>query len=77
MLSASKDIPLIFRDCRLLSEAVSDDSDSDIELIGVSLTPNGKQNGKRKRQQRSRSRSITPPPALPLHQIQNAKNIVR
>jgi hypothetical protein len=60
----------------MLSEAASDDSDPDIELIDMSLTPNGK-NGKRKRQQRSRSRSITPPPALPLHQIQNAKNIVR
>ena len=60
----------------MLSVTVSDDSDSDIELIGTSLTPDGK-NGKRKRQQRSHSRSITPPPALPLHQIQNAKYIVR
>ncbi|KAF8799030.1 hypothetical protein BYT27DRAFT_7202790 [Phlegmacium glaucopus] len=62
---------------RMLSEVVSDGSDSDLELIDISMTPNRTQNGKRKRQQRSRSRSITPPPALPLHQIQNAKNIVR
>ncbi|KDR82499.1 hypothetical protein GALMADRAFT_237823 [Galerina marginata CBS 339.88] len=58
---------------RMLSVDLSDDSD--IEFTGLS-TPNSKLNGKRKRQ-RSRSRSITPPPALPLHQIQNAKNVVR
>ena len=60
----------------MLSVAESDDSDSDVQLIGTSFTPDDKK-GKRKRQQRSRSRSITPPPALPLHQIQNAKFIVR
>ncbi|KAF8964320.1 hypothetical protein BDZ97DRAFT_1904414 [Flammula alnicola] len=57
---------------RMLSEDLFDDSDG-IEIIGESSTAQGK----RKRKQRSRSRSITPPPALPEHQIQNAKNVVR
>ncbi|KAF8158052.1 hypothetical protein B0H34DRAFT_707321 [Crassisporium funariophilum] len=64
---------------RMLSEALSDsDSDSDLEIIDNndgSSPPTGKR--KRKLKQRSRSRSITPPPALPQHQIQNAKNVVR
>ena len=60
----------------LLSHELSDDSDDGIEITGESSTPNGKGKGKRKRA-RSRSRSITPPPALPAHQIQNAKNVVR
>ncbi|KAF8879087.1 hypothetical protein CPB84DRAFT_1793598 [Gymnopilus junonius] len=63
---------------RLLSKDISDnDSDDDVEFLGDSSTPNTKANGKRKRQERSRSRSITPPPSVPFHQIQNAKNLVR
>ncbi|KAF8195401.1 hypothetical protein BJ912DRAFT_956829 [Pholiota molesta] len=58
---------------RLLSQDLSSNSDSDIEVLGGSSTPKGK----RKRQQRSRSRSITPPPALPDYQVQAAKNVVR
>ena len=61
----------------MLSVAESDDSDSDVQLIGTSLTPDAKKGKRKRQQQRSRSRSITPPPALPLHQIQNAKYIVR
>lgn len=60
---------------RLLSEDLSDDSD--VELLAESSSKEDKSFGKRKRQQRSRSRSITPPPALPSHQIQTAKNVVR
>lgn len=61
---------------RLLSVGLTDSSDSDgIEIVGVS-TPRGNQPKKRKRQ-RSRSKSITPPPALPFHHIQNARNVVR
>ena|SRR6266511_260998 len=61
----------------LLSEEMSSPSDDDvIEVNGGPYMPSEKQNGKRKRM-RSRSRSITPPPALPVHQILNAKRIVR
>ncbi|KAF8887183.1 hypothetical protein BD779DRAFT_1662606 [Infundibulicybe gibba] len=62
---------------RLLSEGVSDDSDADSITIIEAPTQSSKKAGKRKRPQRSRSRSITPPPALPFHQIQNARNVVR
>ncbi|KAF9525541.1 hypothetical protein CPB83DRAFT_771916 [Crepidotus variabilis] len=61
---------------RMLSVDLSDSSDDDIQIIGDSSTPRGNHKGKRKRP-RSRSRSITPPPALPEHQLQNAKNVVR
>lgn len=61
---------------RLLSVGLTDSSDSDgIEVVGVS-TSRGNQTQKRRRQ-RSRSKSITPPPALPFHHIQNARNVVR
>ncbi|TFK40868.1 hypothetical protein BDQ12DRAFT_680194 [Crucibulum laeve] len=58
---------------RLLSKDPSSDSDSDIEIIGSTPGPSAK----RKKHARSRSRSITPPPAVPLHTIQNARNVVR
>ena len=54
----------------------SSSDDGVIEVTGEARTSSEKQNGKRKRM-RSRSRSITPPPALPAHQILNAKRIVR
>ncbi|KAJ3513491.1 hypothetical protein NLJ89_g2912 [Agrocybe chaxingu] len=60
---------------RMLSQDLSESSDDEVEITGESSTPNGKRFGKRKR--RSRSRSITPPPALPQHQIQSAKDLVR
>ncbi|KAJ6508476.1 hypothetical protein C8R45DRAFT_444465 [Mycena sanguinolenta] len=58
---------------RLMSEALSDDSDSnsDILLVGDASTP------KNKRKKRSRSRSITPPPPVPKQQVQMAKDLVR
>lgn len=52
----------------LLSEGLSEDSDSDV----VAVSP-VKNNNKR----RSRSRSITPPPALPRLKLQEARDIVR
>ncbi|KAF9468649.1 hypothetical protein BDZ94DRAFT_1245911 [Collybia nuda] len=64
------------KDPRLLSVGLSDSSGSDdVEVIGVS-TLKASQDARRKRQ-RSRSKSITPPPALPYHHIQNARNVVR
>ncbi len=60
---------------RLLAIEISDDEDDDFALQGIENTPN-KSKLKRKRQ-RSRSRSITPPPAIPLHQLQNARNVIR
>ncbi|KAF9013202.1 hypothetical protein BDQ17DRAFT_1342970 [Cyathus striatus] len=61
---------------RLLSQDLSDDSDSDgVEILGSS-TPGGSK-AQRKGKGKARSRSITPPPALPLHQIQNAREVVR
>ncbi|KAJ7486102.1 hypothetical protein B0H11DRAFT_1138409 [Mycena galericulata] len=60
---------------RLLSEALSDDSDSDVvEVTNESGTPTKK--GKNKKR-RSRSRSITPPPMLPKHTLQLARDLVR
>lgn len=60
-----------------MSADLSDGSDGsdDIEFLGSSETPRTKQPSKRKRL-RTRSRSITPPPALPLHQLQNARALV-
>ncbi|KAJ7625341.1 hypothetical protein DFH06DRAFT_1229212 [Mycena polygramma] len=57
---------------RLMSETLSDDSDSDILVVGDGSTP---QNKRKKR--RSRSRSITPPPPVSKHLKDMAKNIVR
>ncbi|GLB38205.1 putative ubiquitin-2 like Rad60 SUMO-like [Lyophyllum shimeji] len=61
---------------RLLSVGLSDESDNDIEIVGTSTTPRNTQAPKRKRQ-RTRSRSITPPPALPIHQLQHARAVVQ
>ncbi|KAJ7767530.1 hypothetical protein DFH07DRAFT_808813 [Mycena maculata] len=60
---------------RLMSETLSD-SDSDVlEITEASGgTPINKRKGKKRR---SRSRSITPPPALPQHQLQAARDLVR
>ncbi|KAJ6584174.1 hypothetical protein DFH09DRAFT_267560 [Mycena vulgaris] len=58
---------------RLLSEELSEDSDSDgVEITDASGTP-----VKNKRKRRSRSRSITPPPALARQQLQQARDVVR
>lgn len=61
---------------RLLSADLSENSDDEIQIVGESTTPSKKHTAKRKRE-RSRSRSITPPPALPLHQLQKAREVVR
>ncbi|KAL0960973.1 hypothetical protein HGRIS_005970 [Hohenbuehelia grisea] len=62
---------------RFLSEGLSDhDSDTDgVEVVeGAGASTLGA--SKRKRA-RSRSRSITPPPALPIYQVQYARSLVR
>ncbi|KAG7445799.1 uncharacterized protein BT62DRAFT_932963 [Guyanagaster necrorhizus] len=59
---------------RLLSEDASDGDDS--ALQSIETTP-GKLKRKRENRQRSRSRSITPPPAIPIQQLQNARNVIR
>ncbi|KAK0201966.1 hypothetical protein DFS33DRAFT_1351163 [Desarmillaria ectypa] len=64
---------------RLLSEEASDgdaDLDDELALQGIENTP-GKLKRKRETRQRSRSRSITPPPAIPIQQLQNARNVIR
>ncbi|RDB19065.1 hypothetical protein Hypma_014343 [Hypsizygus marmoreus] len=61
---------------RLLSVDLSDDSDDEVEITGSATTPRGKQLANRKRQ-RTRSRSITPPPALPIQQVQHARALVQ
>ncbi|KAJ7069751.1 hypothetical protein C8F01DRAFT_1113820 [Mycena amicta] len=59
---------------RMLSKEPSSDSDSDIvEFLNETRSKQKKRKGK----ERSRSRSLTPPPALPEHQLRNARNIVR
>ncbi|KAJ2933383.1 hypothetical protein H1R20_g3694, partial [Candolleomyces eurysporus] len=68
---------------RMLSaEPASDDSDSDVaELSDPSVTPNNsRRQSKRKKQRqrsRSRSRSLTPPPMIPLQQVENVRKFVR
>ncbi|KAJ6621798.1 hypothetical protein B0H10DRAFT_2214857 [Mycena sp. CBHHK59/15] len=58
---------------RLLSEGLSEDSDSDpLEITDASGSPS-----KNKRKRRSRSRSITPPPELRREQIQLTHEIIR
>jgi len=57
-----------------------EDSDDSIKLVDINKTPNAHGNLKRKRgneKKRSRSKSITPPPEVPKHQLQNVKGIVR
>ncbi|KAJ7451561.1 hypothetical protein FB451DRAFT_701561 [Mycena latifolia] len=59
---------------RLLSQELSEDSDSDdVEITDAFGTPAKNKHKKR----RSRSRSITPPPALARHQLQQAREVVR
>lgn len=65
----------------LLSVEISDDDDSDLEIIGET-TPNKDKGlsspGKRKRQKaRPRPRSITPPPEVPAAVLANARNVIR
>ncbi|RXW25372.1 hypothetical protein EST38_g525 [Candolleomyces aberdarensis] len=68
---------------RMLSaEPTSEDSDSDVaELSDPSATPNNsRRESKRKKQRqrsRSRSRSLTPPPMIPLQQVENVRKFVR
>ncbi|KAJ2916999.1 hypothetical protein MD484_g3380, partial [Candolleomyces efflorescens] len=66
---------------RMLSaEPVSEGSDSDIaELSDPLATPkNSRRESKRRKQrQRSRSRSLTPPPLIPLQQVENVRKFVR
>ncbi|KAK0487617.1 hypothetical protein IW261DRAFT_630133 [Armillaria novae-zelandiae] len=62
---------------RFLSEDASDgDADLDDDLAQQDNSP-GKLKRKRTNRQRSRSRSITPPPAIPIQQLQNARNVIR
>jgi hypothetical protein len=64
----------------LSAEPASDDSDSDVaELSDPSATPkNSRRESKRKKQrQRSRSRSLTPPPLIPLAQVENVRRFVQ
>lgn len=52
----------------------------DLELSDAENTSHGvrsEQAALKRKRLRSRSRSITPPPALSVHQIQNARNLVR
>ncbi|KAH6912832.1 hypothetical protein BKA70DRAFT_776918 [Coprinopsis sp. MPI-PUGE-AT-0042] len=58
-------------------KALSDSDDSDLEILeeGSAAPQRPKQRGS-KRAKRSRSRSITPPPQLPLQQIENVRRVV-
>ncbi|KAF8627491.1 hypothetical protein AX17_006302 [Amanita inopinata Kibby_2008] len=73
------DLPRWQRDekfVRMLSEELSDNSDSDIVEVKEATktrSPVKKLKGK----ERSRSRSITPPPTIPIYEIQMARNLVR
>ncbi|KAK0464330.1 uncharacterized protein EV420DRAFT_1037191 [Desarmillaria tabescens] len=79
---ANNDVPSWQRNknlLRLLSEDASDgdaDLDDDSAMHGAENTP-GKLKRKRESRQRSWSRSITPPPAIPIQQLQNARNVIR
>ncbi|KAJ7677423.1 hypothetical protein B0H17DRAFT_112446 [Mycena rosella] len=58
---------------RLLSQELSEESDSDeVQITDAFGTP-----VKNKRKRRSRSRSLTPPPALGRQQFQQAREVVR
>ncbi|KAF4590037.1 hypothetical protein EYR40_009568 [Pleurotus pulmonarius] len=61
---------------RFLSEDPDLDSDNDIEIVDHSPRKGSKRIRKSARS-RSRSKSITPPPDIPLHQLINARNVVR
>ncbi|KIJ62602.1 hypothetical protein HYDPIDRAFT_93882, partial [Hydnomerulius pinastri MD-312] len=56
----------------------SDNDDDDLQII-ESTPRNDRENKspRKRKRERSRSRSITPPPALPAHQVANARNLVR
>ncbi|KAK2465372.1 hypothetical protein APHAL10511_002726 [Amanita phalloides] len=59
---------------RMLSEQHSENSDDDIiEIKEVNQSPVRKDI----RKERSRSRSLTPPPLVPIQEIQKARNLVR
>ncbi|THU87274.1 hypothetical protein K435DRAFT_969948 [Dendrothele bispora CBS 962.96] len=62
-----------------ISKSSDEDSDNSVDIQDVDKTPhtNLKQKRGDSKKPRSRSRSITPPPQVPLHQLQNARNIVR
>ncbi|KAF9221601.1 hypothetical protein BS17DRAFT_785030 [Gyrodon lividus] len=62
-------------DVATLLSPENDDDDQIIESLPRDDREN-KSPRKRKRE-RSRSKSITPPPALPAHQLENARNLVR
>lgn len=66
---------------RSISDApkvLSDSEDSDLEILGEGSAAPRRSNQRisNKRAKRSRSRSITPPPQLPLQQIENVKRVV-
>jgi hypothetical protein len=61
---------------RLASSASEHESDDDLEILDTPARLT-KANGSPSKRRKSRSRSITPPPALPDHILQNARNVVR
>ncbi|KAH7885245.1 hypothetical protein F5I97DRAFT_1883914 [Phlebopus sp. FC_14] len=61
-----------------VADILSSDNDDDLQIIESNLSDEREKKSPRKRRrERSRSRSITPPPALPAHQLANARNLVR
>lgn len=57
---------------------MSDDEDSDtLVLDDDDSTPRSKRRKRVENKRRSRSRSITPPPEIPLHQLQNTAKQIR
>ncbi|EAU86034.1 hypothetical protein CC1G_11706 [Coprinopsis cinerea okayama7 len=79
--SASLPKPRWQQDPNYLRETLSEGpvidlgSDSDLEILG-DQTPTAASRRESKRAKRSRSRSVTPPPQLPLQQIENVRNVV-
>ncbi|KIL63276.1 hypothetical protein M378DRAFT_164788 [Amanita muscaria Koide BX008] len=63
---------------RMLSEQRSDGSDDDgILEMGELVNEQESHNRRSKGKERSRSRSVTPPPSVPIQDIQRARNLVR
>ncbi|KAF9077507.1 hypothetical protein BDP27DRAFT_1311157 [Rhodocollybia butyracea] len=63
---------------RLLSQEVSSsDSDDSITIQDVGNMQDNKLKRKRTETKRARSKSITPPPAIPQYQLENARQIIR
>ncbi|KIK69684.1 hypothetical protein GYMLUDRAFT_254979 [Collybiopsis luxurians FD-317 M1] len=62
---------------RLLSEELSDDSDDSITIQDVQNDHGNNPKRKREPAKRARSKSITPPPAIPQYQLENAREIIR